>query len=178
MFPVPLNDNIRKKGGTHEPGNDRAPERRGAEGEGQGLRDKAALASHEGWKPAADRPDPVALLEEQNTTREPDLVPVRHGRMMVSPFTFYRGAAKIMAADLKDTPTAGLSVQLCGDAHLSNFGAFASPERKLLFDLNDFDETLPGPFEYDVKRMAASFTIAARNNGFSEGGGHEPRWRR
>jgi len=115
-----------------------------------------------------DRPDPVALLEEQNTTREPDLVPVRHGRMMVSPFTFYRGAAKIMAADLKDTPTAGLVVQLCGDAHLSNFGVFASPERKLLFDLNDFDETLPGPFEYDVKRMAASFTIAAGNNGFSK----------
>ena len=101
-------------------------------------------------------------------TREPDLVPVRHGRMMVSPFTFYRGAAKIMAADLKDTPTAGLDVQLCGDAHLSNFGVFASPERTLVFDLNDFDETLPGPFEYDVKRMAASFTIAARNNGFSK----------
>ena len=87
--------------------------------------------------------------------------------MLVSPFTFYRGAAKIMAADLKDTPRAGLNVQLCGDAHLSNFGIFASPERTLLFDLNDFDETLPGPFEYDVKRMAASFTIAARNNGFS-----------
>jgi uncharacterized protein (DUF2252 family) len=125
-------------------------------------------SSHAGWKPAAGRPDPVALLEEQNITREPDLVPVRHGRMMVSPFTFYRGAAKIMAADLKDTPTAGLSAQLCGDAHLYNFGAFASPERRLMFDLNDFDETLPGPFEYDVKRMAASFTIAARNNGFAK----------
>src|SRR5437762_8347701 len=124
-------------------------------------------SSHANWRPAADRPDPVALLEEQNVTREPDLVPVRHGRMMVSPFTFYRGAAKIMAADLKDTPVAGLSAQLCGDAHLSNFGVFASPERRLLFDLNDFDETLPGPFEYDVKRMAASFTIAGRNNGFS-----------
>src|SRR6266513_757468 len=99
--------------------------------------------------------------------RERDLVPVRHGRMMVSPFTFYRGAAKVMAADLKDTPRAGLNVQLCGDAHLSNFGVFASPERALLFDLNDFDETLPGPFEYDVKRMAASFTIAGRNNAFS-----------
>ena len=98
-------------------------------------------------------------------------MPVRHGRMMVSPFTFYRGAAKIMAADLKDTPTAGLDVQLCGDAHLSNFGVFASPERELVFDLNDFDETLPGPFEYDVKRMAASFTIAARNNGFSKADG-------
>ena len=123
---------------------------------------------HSGWKPAADRPDPVALLEAQNLTREPDLVPVRHGRMMVSPFTFYRGAAKIMAADLADTPVAGLDAQLCGDAHLSNFGLFASPERILMFDLNDFDETLPGPFEYDVKRMAASFTIAARNNGFSK----------
>jgi uncharacterized protein (DUF2252 family) len=125
-------------------------------------------SSHAGWTPAADRPDPVALLEAQNVTREPDLVPVRHGRMLVSPFTFYRGAAKIMAADLHGTPTAGLEVQLCGDAHLSNFGVFASPERRLLFDLNDFDETLPGPFEYDVKRMAASFTIAARNNGFSK----------
>ena len=131
------------------------------------ARDRAAPSSHTKWRPAADRPDPVALLEEQDTTREQDLVPVRHGRMMVSPFTFYRGAAKIMAADLTDTPVAGLDAQLCGDAHLSNFGAFASPERGLLFDLNDFDETLPGPFEYDVKRMAASFTIAARNNGFS-----------
>ena len=126
------------------------------------------MSGHTGWRPAADRPDPVALLEEQDATREPDLVPVRHGRMMVSPFTFYRGAAKIMAADLAATPVAGLEAQLCGDAHLSNFGAFASPERRLLFDLNDFDETLPGPFEYDVKRMAASFTIAARNNGFSK----------
>ena len=125
------------------------------------------LSVHTGWMAAPDRPDPVALLEEQNSTRVPDLVPVRHGRMLVSPFTFYRGAAKIMAADLKDTPTAGLNVQLCGDAHLSNFGAFASPERTLLFDLNDFDETLPRPFEYDVKRMAASFTIVARNNSFN-----------
>jgi uncharacterized protein (DUF2252 family) len=135
---------------------------------GTDARSRTPRSSHSGWAPAADRPDPVALLEEQDATREPDLVPVRHGRMLVSPFTFYRGAAKIMAADLKDTPTAGLDVQLCGDAHLSNFGAFASPERWLLFDLNDFDETLPGPFEYDVKRMAASFTIAARNNGFAK----------
>ena len=134
---------------------------------GKDARGRTPPSSHSGWRPAADRRDPVALLEQQNVTREPDLVPVRHGRMMVSPFTFYRGAAKIMAADLKDTPTAGLAVQLCGDAHLSNFGVFASPERRLLFDLNDFDETLPGPFEYDVKRMAASFAIAARNNGFS-----------
>src|SRR5690348_1469308 len=131
------------------------------------AQDQAPLSSHSTWSPAADRPDPVALLSEQDKTREADLVPVRHGRMMVSPFTFYRGAATVMAADLGGTPVAGLEVQLCGDAHLSNFGAFASPERLLMFDLNDFDETLPGPFEYDVKRMAASFTIAARNNGFS-----------
>ncbi len=135
---------------------------------GKAARTKAAVDSHQGWIPASGRPDPVALLEEQNARREPDLVPVRHGRMMVSPFSFYRGAAKIMANDLKDTPNAGLITQLCGDAHLSNFGLFASPERSLLFDLNDFDETLPGPFEYDVKRMAASFTVAARNNGFAD----------
>jgi uncharacterized protein (DUF2252 family) len=132
------------------------------------ARDQAPLSSHTKWSPAADRPDPVALLSEQDKTREQDLVPVRHGRMMVSPFTFYRGAATVMAADLAPTPVAGLKVQLCGDAHLSNFGLFASPERLLLFDLNDFDETLPGPFEYDVKRMAASFTVAGRNNGFSK----------
>ena len=135
---------------------------------GRKARNHTPPASHAGWTPATDRPDPVALLEEQNATREPDLVPVRHGRMLASPFTFYRGAAKIMAADLNDTPTAGLQVQLSGDAHLSNFGVFASPERRLLFDLNDFDETLPGPFEYDVKRLAASFTIAAQNNGFAK----------
>jgi len=140
-------------------------ERRARGREAAGLKPPSI---HAGWKPADGRPDPVALLEAQNVTREPDLVPVRHGRMMVSPFTFYRGAAKIMAADLAATPVAGLDAQLCGDAHLSNFGVFASPERRLLFDLNDFDETLPGPFEYDVKRMAASFTIAARNNGFSK----------
>src|SRR5260370_774963 len=134
---------------------------------GQESRARTPPSDHTGWVAAADRPDPVALLEGQNLTREPDLVPVRHGRMMVSPFTFYRGAAKIMAADLKDTTTAGLNVQLCGDAPLSNFGVYASPDRALVFDLNDFDETLPGPFEYDVKRMAASFTIAARNNGFT-----------
>src|SRR6201991_2293090 len=135
--------------------------------QGRTARDRTPPSSHAGWSPAADRPDPVRLLEQQNRTREPDLVPVRHGRMMVSPFTFYRGAAKVMAADLSQTPVAGLDAQLCGDAHLSNFGAFASPERRLVFDVNDFDETLPGPFEYDVKRMVASFVIAARDNGFS-----------
>jgi uncharacterized protein (DUF2252 family) len=136
--------------------------------QGRTARDSTPASSHDGWAAAADRPDPVGLLEQQDRTREPDLVPVRHGRMMVSPFTFYRGAARIMAVDLKDTPVAGLRVQLCGDAHLSNFGMFASPERRLMFDLNDFDETLPGPFEYDVKRMAASFLIAGRNNGFTK----------
>ena len=135
---------------------------------GQDARVRTPVSAHSEWSPAEDRADPVKLLEDQNTTREPDLVPVRHGRMMVSPFTFYRGSAKIMAADLAGTPTADLSVQLCGDAHLSNFGAYASPARTLLFDVNDFDETLPGPFEYDVKRLAASFTIAARNNGFAK----------
>ncbi|MCW2523569.1 MAG: hypothetical protein JWO63_1904, partial [Frankiales bacterium] len=134
---------------------------------GKQARTNSPRDSHSKWRPAHSRPDPIGLLKDQDASRVPDLVPVRHGRMMVSPFTFYRGAAKIMAADLSTTPTAGLNVQLCGDAHLSNFGAFASPERALLFDVNDFDETLPGPFEYDVKRMAASFTVAGRNNGFS-----------
>ena len=135
---------------------------------GKAARTAAGPSEHAGWKPAPNRADPVALLEAQNASREPDLVPVRHGRMMFSPFTFYRGAAKIMAADLADTPRAGLTVQLCGDAHLSNFGVYASPERALVFDLNDFDETLPGPFEYDVERLAASFVVAGRNNGFSK----------
>jgi uncharacterized protein (DUF2252 family) len=134
---------------------------------GQLAAKQTPVAAHAEWEPAPDRADPVELLVAQNATREADLVPVRHGRMMVSPFTFYRGAAKVMASDLATTPTAGLDVQLCGDAHLSNFGGFASPERQLIFGLNDFDETLPGPFEYDLKRMAASFTIAARNNGFT-----------
>ena len=134
---------------------------------GERARENTPISAQADWEPAAGRPDPVELLIEQNATREADLVPVRHGRMTVSPFTFYRGAAKVMASDLATTPMAGLVVQLCGDAHLSNFGGFASPERQLLFGLNDFDETLPGPFEYDLKRMAASFTIAARNNGFT-----------
>ncbi|HVN13976.1 MAG TPA: DUF2252 domain-containing protein [Kineosporiaceae bacterium] len=133
---------------------------------GEEARRRTPPSVHAGWRPASDRPDPVTLLEEQNLTREPDLVPVRHGRMIVSPFTFYRGTAKIMATDLAATPVAGLDAQLCGDAHLSNFGVFASPERRLLFDLNDFDETLPGPVEYDVERMTASFVVAARNNRF------------
>jgi len=140
---------------------------------GKAARKRMPRSNLEGWQPAPDRSDPVALLEEQDSTREPDLVPVRHGRMMVSPFTFYRGGAKIMAADLSTLPRAGLDVQLCGDAHLSNFGVYASPERTLLFDLNDFDETLPGPFEYDVARLSASFVVAARDNGFSEAGARQ-----
>jgi uncharacterized protein (DUF2252 family) len=116
--------------------------------------------------PQVGRPDPVSLLEQQAVTRVPDLVPIRYGRMLVSPFTFYRGAALVMARDLAATPASGLVVQACGDAHLSNFGFFASPERRLVFDVNDFDETLPGPWEWDVKRLAASLEIAARGNGF------------
>src|SRR5262249_7958616 len=135
---------------------------------GKEARRQAPHSAHKGWKPADSRPDPVGLLEAQDAAREPDLVPVRHGRMLLSPFTFYRGAAAIMAEDLSNTPVAGFEVQLCGDAHLSNFGGFASPERRLLFDVHGFDETLSGPFEWDVKRLAASFTIAAHNNGFSD----------
>ena len=133
---------------------------------GREARHRVPLEAQAGWQPPPGRPDPVGLLEAQNATREPDLVPVRHGRMMVSAFTFYRGSAAIMAADLATRRTARLDVQLCGDAHLSNFGVYASPERQLLFDLNDFDETLPGPFEFDVWRLAASFVIAARHNQF------------
>jgi uncharacterized protein (DUF2252 family) len=133
---------------------------------GKDARAQAPLESHADFTPDASR-DPVGLLLEQAKTRVPELVPIRHGRMLVSPFTFYRGAALPMAADLCTTPTSGLRVQLCGDAHLSNFGAFASPERRLVFDVNDFDETLPGPFEWDVKRLAASLAVAGRDNGFS-----------
>ncbi len=134
---------------------------------GRSARQEAPRSSHGQWKPAADRPDPVALLEEQAQSRVAHLVPVRYGRMMVSPFTFYRGAALIMAADLAVTPQSGITVQLCGDAHLSNFGLFGSPERRMLFDINDFDETLPGPWEWDVKRLAASFEVMGRDRGFS-----------
>jgi uncharacterized protein (DUF2252 family) len=134
---------------------------------GKAARSEVPRSSHAGFEPAARRPDPVKLLERQAKTRVPELVPIRYGRMLVSPFTFYRGAALIMAGDLAGTPRSGLTVQCCGDAHLSNFGVFASPERRLVFDLNDFDETLPGPWEWDVKRLAASMLIAARDNEFS-----------
>jgi uncharacterized protein (DUF2252 family) len=134
---------------------------------GKAARAEVPRSSHAGFEPVATRLDPVALLERQAKTRVPELVPIRYGRMLVSPFTFYRGAAMIMAQDLAATPRSGLTVQCCGDAHLSNFGAFASPERRLVFDVNDFDETLPGPWEWDVKRLAASMLIAAIDNGFS-----------
>ena len=132
---------------------------------GKDARAVAPLESHAEFSPGRSR-DPVGLLLGQAESRVPELVPVRHGRMLVSPFTFYRGAALPMAADLAATPASGLRVQLCGDAHLSNFGAFASPERRLVFDVNDFDETLPGPFEWDVKRLAASLAVAGRDNGY------------
>ena len=132
---------------------------------GKAARAEAPVDSHAEFRPGRER-DPVGLLLGQAESRVPELVPVRHGRMLVSPFTFYRGAALPMAADLAGMPASGLRVQLCGDAHLSNFGAFASPERRLVFDVNDFDETLPGPFEWDVKRLAASLAVAGRDNGF------------
>jgi uncharacterized protein (DUF2252 family) len=135
---------------------------------GRAVRVAVPRSSHAMWSPPGDRTDPVALLEEQATSRVADLIPVRHGRMMVSPFTFYRGAALLMAADLARTPSSGLTVQLCGDAHLSNFGLFGSAERRLVFDINDFDETHPGPFEWDVKRLVASFEIAGRHRGFTD----------
>ena len=133
---------------------------------GRAARRDAPRASHGTWQPAPDRPDPIALLEEQAESRVPELVPIRYGRMLVSPFTFFRGAALIMAADLATTPNSGLTVQLCGDAHVLNFGVFGSPERQLIFDVNDFDETLPGPWEWDLKRLAASLEIAGRDLGF------------
>jgi len=134
---------------------------------GRAARDQAPRSAHGRWAIVPDRPDPVALLEEQAATRVPQLVPVRYGRMLVSPFTFYRGAALVMASDLAGTPVSGVTVQLCGDAHLSNFGLFGTPERRMIFDINDFDETLPGPWEWDVKRLAASFEIMGRDRGFS-----------
>jgi uncharacterized protein (DUF2252 family) len=135
------------------------------------ARGKAARAAvprnvHGEWLAPSGRRDPVGRLEEQAASRVPELVPVRYGRMGVSPFTFYRGAAYLMAADLERSPRTGLGVQLCGDAHLSNFGAFAAPDRRIVFDVNDFDETLPGPFEWDLKRLVASFAVAGRDLGF------------
>jgi len=134
---------------------------------GKAARRAVPRSSHAELEPGSDRPDPIELLERQAQTRVPELVPIRYGRMLVSPFTFYRGAALVMAQDLSSTPRSGLEVQCCGDAHLSNFGVFASPERRLVFDINDFDETLPGPWEWDVKRLATSMLVAARDNEFA-----------
>jgi hypothetical protein len=136
--------------------------------QGRAARQRTPRGNHAGWEPASDRPDPVDLLEAQAKNRDPDLAPIRYARMIPSPFTFLRGAAAIMANDLASTPRTGIRAQLCGDCHLSNFGAYASPERTLLFDVNDFDETLPGPWEWDVKRLATSLVVAGRENGFDD----------
>jgi uncharacterized protein (DUF2252 family) len=135
---------------------------------GKSYRTQTPRSSHAAWEPRPDRPDPIALLEEQAAQRVPELVPIRYGRMLVSPFTFYRGAAYLMASDISGGPRTGLHTQLCGDAHLSNFGMFAAPDRRLVFSINDFDETLPGPFEWDVKRLVASFAVAGRDRSFDE----------
>jgi uncharacterized protein (DUF2252 family) len=135
--------------------------------QGRAVRSSVPRSSLADWAPAPGRRDPVELLEEQALTRVEELVPIRHGRMLVSPFTFYRGGAFLMAADLDASPRTGLTVQLCGDAHLSNFGAYAAPDRRLVFSVNDFDETLPGPFEWDVKRLVASFAVAGRDRAFN-----------
>jgi uncharacterized protein (DUF2252 family) len=135
---------------------------------GRTARGEVPRSAHAAWEPASDRRGPVELLEEQARTRVPELVPIRYGRMLVSPLAFYRGAAYVMASDLSGLPRTGLRTQLCGDAHLSNFGGFAAPDRRLLFSINDFDETLPGPFEWDVKRLVASFEVAGRDRGFDD----------
>ena len=169
----------RRQAGTAEPngggagGRRRSPARRVEHlslepraAAGKAARSEVGRSVHGEWAPAAGRADPVDLLEAQGRTRVPELVPLRYGRMLVSPFTFYRGAAYVMASDLAGEPRTGLDVQLCGDAHLSNFGVFAAPDRRLVFSVNDFDETLPGPFEWDVKRLVASFEVASRDRGF------------
>ena len=157
--PRPRNGHPRPKAVVHLSAGERAEK-------GKEARLVASRAGHGEWEPARDRPDPVKLLEEQAASRVSELVPIRYGRMLVSPFTFFRGAAYPMAADLAGAPRSGLEVQLCGDAHLSNFGAFGAPDRRLMFSINDFDETLPGPFEWDVKRLVASFAVAGRDRGF------------
>ena len=139
---------------------------------GRDMREAVPRESHAQWEPPADRPDPVDILEEQAKTRVPDLVPIRYGRMIASPFAYFRGAAAPMAWDLGHTPASGIRVQACGDAHLLNFGMFAAPDRRLVFDVNDFDETLPAPFEWDLKRLAASFAVAARERGFHDRDAH------
>ena len=168
--PDPLrwgNDGEHRKPDHHDDGRFERPTLKDRAALGKAAREQAPRSAHGEWAPASDRPDPVALLEEQGATRVPELVPIRYGRMLVSPFTFYRGAAYLMASDLAAAPRTGLTVQLCGDAHLSNFGTYRAPDRRLVFGLNDFDETLPGPFEWDVKRLVASFAVAGRDRGFN-----------
>ena len=163
-----MSTTTRRKAASMSSGNGRAPHLSLAEraARGEATRAEVPRRSHGAWEPAPGRRDPVELLEEQGQSRVPELIPIRYGRMLVSPFTFYRGAAYLMAADLAGTPRTGLHVQLCGDAHLSNFGGFAAPDRRLVFGVNDFDETLPGPFEWDLKRLVASFAVAGRDRGF------------
>jgi uncharacterized protein (DUF2252 family) len=162
----------RKASRKSSTGNQPAAERRLSHADlyamGKSLREKCPRKSHAVWKAAGNRPDPLLLLEESNKGRIPELIPIRYGRMVRSPFTFYRGAALNMAADLAVTPATGLRVQACGDGHLLNFGAFATPERRVILDINDLDETLPAPWEWDVKRLTGSFVVACRSNGFSE----------
>ncbi len=140
---------------------------------GKALRETLPRNSHAVWTPSAGRRDPIDILEESNQDRLPELVPIRYGRMLRSPFTFLRGSAGLMAYDLATTPNTGLRVQACGDCHLMNFGLFATPERNLVFDLNDFDETLPAPWEWDLKRLAVSFAVAARDNKLSDADARE-----
>ena len=137
--------------------------------EGKSLREKCPRKSHAEWKPSGNRPNPLRLLKESSKGRIPKLIPIRYGRMLQSPFMFYRGVALNMAVDLAVMPATGLRVQACGDAHLCNFGGHATPERRLIFDINDLDETLPAPWEWDLKRLAVSFVLASRNNGFHKG---------
>jgi uncharacterized protein (DUF2252 family) len=136
--------------------------------QGEAMRKQCPRSSHAEWSPPPDRPDPVALVEQGNVGRIPELIPLRHGRMLVSPFTFYRGTALNMAVDLAGTPTTGFRVQACGDAHLGNFRCFATPERRVIFDIHDLDESIPAPWEWDVKRLTSSFVVACRDNGFSD----------
>jgi len=140
---------------------------------GKKLRDTVPRDAHAGWRVPADRGDPIDILRAADAARQPELVPLRYGRMLPSPFTFYRGSAGVMAADFADTPDSGIHVQACGDCHLLNFGGFATPERRLIFDINDLDETLPAPWEWDVKRLVVSFVLAARANGLTDGQGRD-----
>ena len=156
-----------------KPGLQHAPSPDDRTAAGKALRERIPRASHGAWKKAEGRPDPIGILQAADADRLPELVPIRYGRMLESPFAFYRGSAGVMAADLAVTPTTGLRVQACGDCHLANFGGFATPERNILFDINDFDETLPAPWEWDVKRLAASFVLAARSLGLSDGKGRD-----